>query len=536
MATPTRFSKEDIGGEILPILTTGLYRDPLDAIREYIQNSIDANTATLELIIDPTTVTVSDCGDGMSPSDAKRAIRLGISDKNPNLNIGFRGIGIYSAFNLCNTLEIYTKKKGSRGSRIVFKFGDIRSELLKEQERRRQGVGPKLYLEKLLGAAVSIEDDDEEIIAEHGTRLILSELLSDSYRQLQDWNHVVTYLQNVVPLPFHPNFRYGKTIAKKFEDEDYRVVPLTLQIGARKEAIYRPYEDDLFTSDDEQYSPKFFPISTGKQKYGFAWVCINGRRAIKDQSLRGLLLKKFGFSIGTRRYLDPFFARVVFHNRVTGEIVITNPGILPNAARSDFEHNLWRHEFLEAVASFVHRLEEWANEIQQEDKAREVLGDVRSALTELANELPKWQRDKEQLLKANVSLSDFRHKLRIHEQTIQMLPDLADERALTKKLLENCSKAVTDALKVSKEAQKKVEEDLVKVARTEAKSKAQPRKRSVESPKDLISVLLGCGISLPVEAQRAIRIFENDLLLDHLKRTTYTTILQQLSDLLEEEL
>jgi hypothetical protein len=225
-------------------------------------------------------------------------------------------------------------------------------------------------------------------------------------------------------------------------------------------------------------------------------------------------LKKFGFSIGTRRYLDPFFARVVFHNRVTGEIVITNPGILPNAARSDFEHNLWRHEFLEAVASFVHRLEEWANEIQQEDKAREVLGDVRSALTELANELPKWQRDKEQLLKANVSLSDFRHKLRIHEQTIQMLPDLADERALTKKLLENCSKAVTDALKVSKEAQKKVEEDLVKVARTEAKSKAQPRKRSVESPKDLISVLLGCGISLPVEAQRAIRIFENDLLLD----------------------
>ena len=35
------FTKEDIGGEILPILTTGLYRNTLDALREYIQNAVD---------------------------------------------------------------------------------------------------------------------------------------------------------------------------------------------------------------------------------------------------------------------------------------------------------------------------------------------------------------------------------------------------------------------------------------------------------------------------------------------------------------
>ncbi len=233
MPTPTRFSKEDIGGEILPILTTGLYRETLDALREYIQNSIDANTKDIELIIDPTTITVSDSGHGMSPSEAKRAIRLGISDKNPTKNVGFRGIGIYSAFNLCNSLEIFTKKKGTHGSRLVFNFGDIRKELLREQERRKQGLGPKLYLEKLLESSVFVEDDQEAVISDHGTRLILSDLLPDSYRQLQDWERVVSYLQNVVPLPFNPEFRYGTTIQKKFEEEDYRVVPLTLQIGAK---------------------------------------------------------------------------------------------------------------------------------------------------------------------------------------------------------------------------------------------------------------------------------------------------------------
>jgi HSP90 family molecular chaperone len=48
MATLTHFSKEDIGGEILPILTTGLYGNTLDALREYIQNSVDAKTSEFQ--------------------------------------------------------------------------------------------------------------------------------------------------------------------------------------------------------------------------------------------------------------------------------------------------------------------------------------------------------------------------------------------------------------------------------------------------------------------------------------------------------
>ncbi len=339
MTTPTRFSKEDIGGEILPILTTGLYRDTLDALREYIQNSIDAGTQDFELIIDPSTITISDTGHGMAPREARRAIRLGISDKNPTENVGFRGIGVYSAFNLCDSLEIYTKSATSPiGSRIVFKFGEIRKELLKEQERRKQGLGPKLYLEKLLESSVFVENDDEGVINDHGTRLILSDLLSDSYRHLQEWDKVVSYLQNVIPLPFHPDFRYGKQIERKFAEEDYRVVPVTLQIGAKREPIYRPYENGLFTSDTE-YPPAYFPLTHDKEKYGFAWVCINGRKVIRDPAVRGILLRKFDFSIGTRSYLESFFKRTVFHRRITGEVIIQHTSVLPNAARSDFENN-----------------------------------------------------------------------------------------------------------------------------------------------------------------------------------------------------
>lgn len=102
MAGEIRFEKHDIGGELLPILTTGLYRDALDTLREYIQNSLDAKAKEIFLEIDSDQIVITDDGDGMSKDIARKAIRLGISDKNPINNVGFRGIGIYSSFNMCD--------------------------------------------------------------------------------------------------------------------------------------------------------------------------------------------------------------------------------------------------------------------------------------------------------------------------------------------------------------------------------------------------------------------------------------------------
>ena len=38
----------------------------------------------------------------------RRARRLGASDKGRQFNVGFRGIGIYAAFGMCETLTIHT--------------------------------------------------------------------------------------------------------------------------------------------------------------------------------------------------------------------------------------------------------------------------------------------------------------------------------------------------------------------------------------------------------------------------------------------
>ena len=314
-----RFSREDIGGELLPILTRGLYRDTLDCLREYIQNAIDAEASKVSVFVDPDVVSVVDDGLGMDEDGARKAMRLGISEKNPLINIGFRGIGIYSGFNLCDSLEVFTKKADEDTTyRLFFDFKQIRRELLAEQARRTQGLPPSLYLQRLLEETVYMEPTQNDVIEHHGTRVLMSGLLPDAYSRINEWDEVVDYLQNVVPLPFSPDFKFGKAIEERFEKEDYRVVPLTLQIGDRSEALHRPYTDALFRFGG-MHPPEFFDIREARQDFGFAWVCVNdARETIKDLKIRGLLIKKFGFSIGDRRYLEPYFGRTVYSRRITG--------------------------------------------------------------------------------------------------------------------------------------------------------------------------------------------------------------------------
>ena len=111
-----QFGPKDIGAELLPIITRGLYRDPLDALREYIQNSIDAEAKSVYVKVTPDLVSIRDDGNGMAREVAQRAIRLGMSEKNPKHDIGFRGIGVYSAFNICDRLEIYSRTTAAEES------------------------------------------------------------------------------------------------------------------------------------------------------------------------------------------------------------------------------------------------------------------------------------------------------------------------------------------------------------------------------------------------------------------------------------
>ena len=532
----TNFSKEDIGGEILPILTRGLYRDTLDSLREYIQNAIDAEATEIEVSIDRDLVSISDNGTGMGFEQARSAIRLGVSDKSPLKNVGFRGIGIYSSFNLCESLEIFTKSaKEQTTYRLFFNFSRIRTQLLREQERRSSGLAPELNLEELLSDSVYMESLDDGPFEDHGTMVLLEGLLEDVYYRINSWGQVETYLQNSVPLPFNPDFRYGNELTNKFEERDYRVVPLTLQMGTRKQPLYRPYTNGIFQFGGI-HPPEFFDLKEGRHNFGFAWVCINDARAtIKDLDIRGLLVKKFGFSIGDRRFLEPYFGRTVFSRRITGEIIVQHEGLIPNAGRSDFEGGSVLQRFQEFLPKFTRTVDSWANNIQVNDRAREVLSEAVFDLEHINNRLPSVQQDRELLVALNVTLSEIDRRLKPHRRRLAT----SDPKGFQKcqDLLSGSQQFVRQALVAQRVRRGKLEQEVVRAVQRETltpTSVQQERRENI--PADLVALLETYGLLESESLRQFLRFLDDNVLKSNLVGDTYAKAIVELRDHLEETL
>lgn len=530
------FSKEDIGGEILPILTTGLYRDTLDALREYIQNAVDAEADLIELLVDPDVVSIRDNGSGMNAAQARNAIRFGVSDKSPLRNVGFRGIGIYSGFNVCDSLEVFTKSSGDPNTyKLTFDFFGIRRSLLQEQERRSHSLPPSLHLERLLEESVFMESLGEEQFRKVGTTVVMGGLLPNAYAQLNNWDSVVDYLRNVVPLPFNPDFRHGALIEKRFVEEHYRVIPLHLRIGDQQEILYRPYTDDLFKNGG-RHKPAFFEIvGSNKQPYGFAWVCVNdARETIKDIKLRGLLLKKFGFSISNRQYLEPFFGRPTYSRRTTGEVIVTHERLIPNAARNDFENNSSRQEFVSQLPRLTSRIDHWANDIQESERAREVLARTTQLLTEITANLPTIQRDRDRLLEYNAKLAEINRQIRPHRRRLEGLD--AGGLSLNRQLADGADQLIKAALAETRMRARKLESEVSKAAQREAAARATVGPTEPPEPASIFSLV---EQYLPLDENKwvtTIKVLDEAILSQQLDPEVYQEIVEAVREQLDMQI
>ena len=536
MPDRVKFTKQDIGGEILPILTTGLYRNKLDTLREYIQNAIDAKCKKIEIVIDPDTIMVSDDGTGMNFDMARKAIKLGISEKNPKTNVGFRGIGLYSAYNLCDCVDIYTRAETDLNCNVIhIDFKNIRIALAEDQERKKQDKPTTVYLEKLLENAVYVDIDKNNTLEIAGTKAIMSDLLDEVYEGLNDWDEVMNYLRDVVPLPFRDDFKYAPVIQQKFKENEYNVVPVTLQIGSRREEIKRPYYNGMLAHGGE-HPPEFIDITDGKQRFGFGWICINdARQVLKDTNLRGLLIKKLGFSVSSRNYLEPYFARPVFNRRVTGEIIIQNEDLIPNAARSDFEHNSTRQGFIRALPKFIRQLSDWANQIQEQDKAAEVLKDAMTYLRAINAELPAISRDKETLLKRNMVLNYLDRQIMSNARAKILKKIKNDDYQEAVNLLKGCEDFVKSALIEQHRDQRKIEQEVVKAIQREAAPQTETEARTNDIPTDIFGLIHSYGVQATPELLGLLKILDENYLKVNLDNDEYKEMINNLREYLEEQ-
>ncbi len=387
-----KLTKHDIGGELISIITKGMYTDPKDALREYIQNGVDALAKNLIIKIKHNTIIVSDDGHGMDKVIMRKAIRVGISEKNPKKSVGFMGIGLYSSFHLCDRLTIYSKVENESPNRMIFHFENMRANLEHQKylrlNEKSKNKPEQIDLQTLLENNIEFHNLKEASFPKVGTRVEMEGLESNFFKSLSKEVELTEYLERVIPLPFSPDFTYGNQIQKHIEaickkhNSPFRTVNLTLEINGNEQPLFRPYRDADFRDkahpDDKPLAPKYYELIGNDGFLGLAWGCLNsGRRNIPNPKVRGFIVKKQGFTIGKREDLVSHYGRLVYFNRYVGEFIVVHPKLLPNGPRSDFEYSMIRTTFygiLQEVATKYNRV---ADEYQEQEKA---LSDIAEAI------------------------------------------------------------------------------------------------------------------------------------------------------------
>jgi len=428
---PLDIDVNDIGGELLSILSTGLYTNPLDCIREYVQNAVDANAHTATIKITGNSVHVFDDGDGMALEELIQARQFGLSVKSLTQHVGFRGIGIYSSFHLCNQLRLTSKKAGNTYQHVlVFEFGAMKAQL--DQDKRKGPHERKTSLVELLSAHTKICRSQHTLPEDmHFTHVEMQEISDVHIKKLGNREELQHYMIRNLPIDFDTSFEHRDQINQQLQLEvpGYNAIILTLQTdGLPDIVVTKPAIPHL-------QPPVMGSIvsGTGKnaRKVGYYWACLNTERDRiaknarfvpevltngRDRHLRetveqefsayeGFVYKMKGFTVGNRDRLRHCFSpKPQLYPWYTGEIYVLDTAVVPKADRDDFETNEAKRALDLAVMQVLSQLEDAAESFQATGLADER---VEKYLVEVA--------DIERQVEANTQESDFKTYTQLNE-------------------------------------------------------------------------------------------------------------------------
>lgn len=391
---PLPLVSDDIGGELIAILSKGLYTNPLDCLREYAQNAVDARAKAITLKITGNTLMIFDDGVGMGLAELLEAKKFGLSPKSITQHVGFRGIGIYSGFDLCRRLVVTSTREGApEVYRLAFEFAKMKDQLEKE---RNDPAAQRSSLIGLLSAHTTIAHIDDGPVEDHYTTVELRDIQPEHIVLMSDRRRLREYLLQNLPIAFAPSFVYGAVIDARLREmvPGYNPIMVKLQLDGQPEETVQKYgpthkqlADHANDPDRDKKplpalalslaQPIFREVRSGGHTVAFYWACLNQERARLEPKeekpqFEGFIYKVKGFSIGDRDKLRPLFPRPQLYPWFTGEVYVIDPSVVPNAERNDFETSAAKSALEVAILSdFRQALKPAAEKFQARAKAEE---------------------------------------------------------------------------------------------------------------------------------------------------------------------
>jgi len=342
-----------IGKDILELLSSSMYIDPMTIYREYVQNAADsidearkssilgpraAGRVDIDLNATARSIQIRDNGGGIKWSDFEtRLTAFGASTKRGTTARGFRGVGRLAGLGYCQELIFRSRAAGE--ARISELKWDCRN--LKTALRAVEFSGD---LAKLVGEVVSVRRVTSAGYPQHFFEVELRGLVRHRNDRLLNTTAVTEYLSQVAPVPFAPDFPFANEISAALAPH-VALGNVEIRVGDMAEPVYRPHRRRLEIGEgtyDEFSGVEIKTLPSGDGGVAaVAWILHHGYTgAIPSKALvKGLRLRSGNIQVGDSSLLEELFPEPRFNAWSVGEVHVIDRHIIPNGRRDYFEQS-----------------------------------------------------------------------------------------------------------------------------------------------------------------------------------------------------
>lgn len=384
---------EYVGASLLDIVSGALYGQVLDVVREYIQNAFDAKARRVHIVLRDDEIWIRDDGIGLNPTKLDQARMVAVSAKKPG-DVGFRGIGVYSSYNVADSLELITRPQGGSSVYVLrIDFAGMRAE------RERREADPSVGVLSLVDALEQftvIEDfvgsaplDDKKAFS-----LVRLTNPADHLREaLTDESGLTSYLQAAIPLAFPKGHRHAKQIQKQLVAKgiELRRIQVALTPATANPRDAKSAVNFFADGYEDLLPPTFRELRRNGKRLAVLWYCVHRKPTVLPKGVpAGFQTRLNGFGIGDPSLARRFWGKAgsgILYQHLIGEIHAVDPRLRPSAERSQFEDSPARREFEPELRQALEKVEDWIEERQTALGDLKDKGDVKGPAVHAAAEV-----------------------------------------------------------------------------------------------------------------------------------------------------
>ena len=421
-----------VGKDILELLTSGMYLDPLTIYREYIQNSADSiEKAVSKGLLKSTegegeikininyidrSIIIEDNGTGLSSNEfSKILLSFGNSPKRGTDARGFRGIGRLAGLAYCQELIFTSKSAGEK------KINTLKWDC-RQLKKLLVDHTIKSDLKKIVDDSTTHETQETNDTDTHFFKVELKKILRLKNDVLLNNMMIEKYLSQVAPVPFSDSFKFKNQINELLREKiqvSYHNILLNGETAITR-TFRNSYDFNAKTTDYINSVEKLEIVDNDNELLAYGFLLNHGYLGAinKSTALPGLRARVGNIQIGENTIFLDQYSESRFNAWTIGELHILTPKLVPNGRRDDFEKNNFYYNFVNHISLITKHISEICrqrSQVRNQEKVVEI-NNVRSkkresAANKIIDVASKFIKNKEEINKVRNTIYDEISKL-----------------------------------------------------------------------------------------------------------------------------